>query len=124
MSIISNVLAELRPYPRTVVILVVGVLAGAAMTWAADDPRVATPYPVTGIVTWSNADSRQIMVDLDGAGDGVVHMAVADDLPPCLAARGTDVVRMERRRVELEVIKQEIEGAAPGRVVTAVRCFD
>ena len=111
-------------------LVVVGVLAGAALTWHARDPHTAAPELLTGTVPWSNDETRLIAFQADGEppdpeGDQTFYHVVADQLnfPVCLVGRPDDPVREDPRRVELEAVHQGVDGRRQVHFAVSVRCL-
>jgi len=112
-------------------LLVVGALVGALLTWHARDPHTATAERLTGTVPWSNQQTRQITFEEDGKardpeGDQTFYNVIADDLnfPGCLIGKPEDPVREDRRRVELEAIHEDFGGPQQVHFAVSVQCLE
>jgi hypothetical protein len=96
----------------------------------------ASSRVVSGTVTWSNAEIGRILLEGDdGADSGEYEVAAIGRLyrtgedppgrPECLAVTGTEFVRTDRRRVELEVVSVNVADVPyTTSIAVVVRCLD
>jgi hypothetical protein len=120
---------------RSALLVAVGLAVGLGAAWVWPN-HTATPERLMGTVTWSNAESRRILFEVDGRGDGYREYSVLADnwvdatgtrhsrgYPDCLAAKAGEFVRTDRRRVELGAISNEADDTVR-QIALSVRCFD
>jgi hypothetical protein len=114
----------------------IGYLAGTSR-----ERHSANAVVLTGIVTWSNEETRLIAFDADGVvrepNDGDAIFSVLADYwqdatgtfhdggyPTCLASEADSPVSTDRHRVELAVIDWDTGGVEPVRIAVRVHCLD
>lgn len=129
------------PIAAALALLAAGAAIGFGAARLTDDPHTATVQTKTGIVYWSNEQTRLIAFEEDGAvrdplqGDtiysvigegwedvgGTIH---SGQYPTCLASERTDTpVSTDRHRVRLDVVHRAI-GQQPQHIAVQVHCLD
>jgi hypothetical protein len=138
----QTLVAPLRRYLPSALLVAVGLMIGLALAWLLRDPHTATAERLTGTVTWSNEETRLIAFELDGEvrdplrgdtfysviGDWVdaaetIHGS-GTGYPTCLAGRPNDPVRTDRRRIEMEALHQDTGAPQNHHFAVSVRCLD
>lgn len=131
---------RLPRYLAAMLLVVAGVAAGLTYERFTSDPHSATAEPLTGTVTWSNSTTRLIAFETDGErrapllGDtiyqvtgswvdtaGTIH---GEGFPDCLAGPPGEPVSTEKRRIEIEVVRQDHGGPQKTNIAVFVRCID
>ncbi|MBF9134596.1 hypothetical protein I0C86_37555 [Plantactinospora sp. S1510] len=137
-----TLVAPLRRYLPSALLVAVGLVVGLALAWLSRDPHTATTERLTGTVIWSNEETRLIAFEVDGevrdplrgdtfysvVGDwvdaaGTSHGSGAE-YPTCLAGRPDEPVRTDRRRIEVEALHQGVGGEQKQHFAVSVRCLD
>ncbi|MFD1365408.1 hypothetical protein [Actinoplanes sichuanensis] len=119
---------------RLVGILALVFAAGFVTARIWPSQTVATRL-ISGTVIWSNADIGRILLEgEDSADSGEYEVAAIGRLyrtgedppgrPTCLEVTGTESVRTDRRRVELEVVSVNVSGPNDTtEIAVIVRCL-
>ncbi|UQU65774.1 hypothetical protein COUCH_05495 [Couchioplanes caeruleus] len=110
-------------------LLLAGGAAGVGTLWAVHDPHTAKPEHLVGVVDWSNQSTNTISFRADGqppTGEQVFYRVVSSttDYPGCLVGNGSDPVRQDKRRVELDTVRADYGGKQPVRIAMSLLCKD
>ncbi|SNT37148.1 hypothetical protein SAMN05421812_10585 [Asanoa hainanensis] len=120
-------------------VVAVALVVGFVTARLGVDPHTAETETVTGVVTWSNEETRLIFFQQDGVppGSEAIVSVTADNwqdaggmiytggpYPTCLAGADGDPVSMDRHRVELQVIHRAMSAGPAQHFAVQVHCLD